>query len=121
MPRRPESPRVRNTANEGSGERGTDTGNLIEPLAHLVRPAPSHEVAVKFQDLGFQHPQLSTKRTQAGARQLGHAPVAGIGNDIEQGLDTTASDPRYNAELGKVGADRMITAVCRRIRRWRVR
>jgi hypothetical protein len=40
----------------------------------------------------------------AGARHrhLGHPSVARIGDDTKQILDTMASDPRHDPELGKM-------------------
>ena len=87
--------------------RRTDTGDLIEPLARLIGSVPGHDPPVKLQDLGFQHPQLGAKRSQARARHLGQPSVAWIGDDIEQVLYTMASDPRHDPELGKMRADRI--------------
>jgi len=68
---------------------------------------PSHDPAVKLQDLGFQHPQLNTESSKTLARHLGQPAVARIGNDLEQIHDTIPSNPRYDPELGKMRADRI--------------
>src|SRR6266700_1859326 len=46
-------------------------------------------------------------RATRHARNLGYAFVTGIGDNIEQCLDPIASDRRDDAELGKMGTDRI--------------
>src|SRR6266568_9482304 len=86
---------------------GPTPGILIEPLACLIGSVPGHDEAIEVQDLGLQHPQLGTKCGETRPRNLRYAVVSGIGDDIEQFLDTIASDRRDDAELGKVSAGRI--------------
>ena len=64
-------------------------------------------MAVELQDLRLEHPQLGAERGETRARNLGHPFVTWIGDDVEQFLDTLASDRRDDPELGKMGADRI--------------
>src|ERR1700757_4692425 len=61
VPSRSESLRIGDAGDQSSGQCRTDTGYLIEPLSRLVGSVPGHDLAIKLQDLGFQHPQLSTE------------------------------------------------------------
>jgi hypothetical protein len=57
--------------------------------------------------LGLEHPQLRAKGGKTLARELWHALVIWIGDDVEQLLDTVAADRRDDPKLGKMGADRV--------------
>src|SRR5215813_6576435 len=56
VPPRSESPRITDAGNQSRGQRRTDAGDLIEPLARLVGSMPGHDQAVELQDLGLQRP-----------------------------------------------------------------
>src|SRR5262249_49502728 len=56
---------------------------------------------------GLQHLQLSSKSCNTFARHIGKPLIARIGNDTEQLFNTPSSDRCDNAELGKMGADRV--------------
>src|SRR5205807_3790500 len=86
---------------------GPTPGNLIEPLARLIGSVPGHDQPVELQDLGLQHPQVGAESDETRPRNLGYAFVTGIGDNIEQCLDPIASDRRDDAELGKMGTDRI--------------
>jgi hypothetical protein len=64
---------------------------------------PGRGQAIELQYLGLQHPQLGAKGGKARARHLGQPFVTGIGDQIEQLINTVASDRRDNPELGKMG------------------
>ena len=66
---------------------------------------PSHDPAVKLQDLRLQHPQLGAKGGETRPCNLRHALVAGIRDNSKQLLNTLPSHRGYNFELGHVGAD----------------
>ena len=68
---------------------------------------PSHDHPIELQDLLFEPEQLGAQSGKTRARNLGHPFVTRIGDDIEQFLDTIASDRRDDAKLGKMGADRI--------------
>src|SRR5215471_2139123 len=87
VPSRSESPRISDAGDQSGGQRRTDAGYLIEPLTRLVGSVPGHDLAIKLQDLGFQHPQLSTESGNTRAGHLGYPLVARIGdNYIERRL-----------------------------------
>jgi hypothetical protein len=67
---------------------------------------PSHDPAIKLQNLCLQHPQLRSQRCQTATRKLRQPLVARIGDHIKQFFDTVASDRGDDPELGKVSADR---------------
>src|SRR5207245_3772374 len=102
-----ESPRITDTGDESGGQRRTDARDLIEPLARLIGSVPGHDQPVELQDLGLQHPQVGAESDETRPRNLGYAFVTGIGDNIEQCLDPIASDRRDDAELGKMGTDRI--------------
>ena len=82
---------------------------------------PSLDAAIEGQYLGFQCHQLGAQRGKARARHFREPGVIDIGNDFQQLLDAVASNRRYDPELCKAGADRVIIAVCWRINKCRVR
>jgi hypothetical protein len=92
----------------------------MKAFARLVGPVPGHDHPIELQDLLLEAEQLSAERGKAGTGNLGHPFVAWVGNNMEQFGDSSTPDRCDNAELGKVSSDR-ITAVCRRMNRWRVR
>jgi hypothetical protein len=99
--------RAHTSSDQGSGQRQTDAADLVELLAYLIGSVPSHDSLVKLQDLGFQHPELGAKRSQARTRQPRQPCIARIGDHIEQVFDPMASDPRHHPELGKMRSDRV--------------
>ena len=66
---------------------------------------PSHDHTVEPQNLLLEPTQLSPKRCEAYAGYLRNSLVTWIGDDIEQFLDTFASDRSDDPELGKMGPD----------------
>src|SRR5215472_16403554 len=68
VPSRSESRRISDAGDQSR----TDDGYLIEPLTRLVGSVPGHDLAIKLQDLGFQHPQLSTESGNTRAGHLGY-------------------------------------------------
>jgi hypothetical protein len=68
---------------------------------------PGHDVAIELQDLRLERTQLRAKGGNTLACDLWHACVIGISDDIEQLFDTVSANRRDDAELGKVGADRI--------------
>jgi hypothetical protein len=88
---------------------------------NIVGSMPGHHYAIALQNLGLQHPQLGAESHDTGTRNLGQPFVARIGNHFEQFIDTLASDRRDDPELGKMKRIALITAVCWRMKRWRVR
>src|SRR5262245_211764 len=51
FPPRSESLRISDAGDQSGGERGTDAGNLIQPLARLIGSVPSHNLTVKVDNL----------------------------------------------------------------------
>ena len=68
---------------------------------------PGHDVAIELQDLRLERTQLRAKGGNTLACDLWHACVIGISDDMEQLFDTVSANRRDDAELGKVGADRI--------------
>jgi hypothetical protein len=64
---------------------------------------PSHDHTVELQNLLLEPTQLSPKCCETHPRNLGQPVVIWIGDDIEQFLDTFASDRGDDPELGKMG------------------
>ena len=62
---------------------------------------------VELQNLLLEPAQLRPESGETCAGNLGNSLVTWIGDDIEQFLDTIASDRSDNSELGKMGADRI--------------
>src|SRR5262249_2357428 len=83
----------------------TNTRDLIEPFARLVRAMPEHDLAIELQDLRFQRMQLGTQSCDTGTCHLRDSFVFRIGEDIEELFEAFAADRRHDAKLGKVGAD----------------
>src|SRR6266581_4106593 len=98
---------ITDAGDQSCGQCWPDARDLIEPLTGLIGSVPSHDQAVELQDLGLQHPQLGAESGETPPRNLGYAFVTGIGDNIEQCLDPIASDRRDDAELGKMGTDRI--------------
>src|SRR4029077_5683390 len=76
VPPRSEGLRVCNTGDQSGGQRRADAGYLIEPSARLIGSVPGHDLAVKLQDLGFQHPQLNSESGNTTTGPLGHPFLA---------------------------------------------
>src|SRR4029453_697888 len=104
---RSESLRVSDAGNQGGGQRRSHAGNLVEPLACLAGAMPSHDQTIELQNLRLQHMKLGAESGDACTCDLGQALVGCIRHDIEQLVDTFASDRRDDPKLGKVGADRI--------------
>ena len=68
---------------------------------------PSHDQTVELQNLLLEPAQLSAECCETRTRDLRNSLVIWIGNDIEQLLDTIASDRRNDPKLGKMGPDRI--------------
>ena len=84
---------------------GADAGDRIEPFARLVRSMPRDDHPVELQNLLFEPAQLSPQCGETGTGYRRNARVSWIGDDIEQRLDTLASDRRDDPELGKMSPD----------------
>ena len=93
----------------------------MKALARLVGPVPGQDHPIELQDLLLEGEQLSTERGKARAGNLWYPLVVQVGNNMQQFRDPFAPNRRDNAELGKVRSDRINTAVCWRMNRWRVR
>ena len=93
----------------------------MKARARLVGPVPGHDQPIELQDLLLEVEQLSAERGKARAGNLWHPFVAGVGNNMQQFRDSFAPDRRDNAELGECARIELITAVCWRMNRWRVR
>ena len=51
IPPRSESFRISDAGDQSGGERGTNAGYLIQPLARLIRSVPGHDLTVKVENL----------------------------------------------------------------------
>jgi hypothetical protein len=60
-----------------------------------------------LENLRLQHPQLSAEIRDTGACNLRHPLIAGVGRHLKKVLHPLASGRRNNAELGKMGSDRL--------------
>ena len=74
----------------------------MKALARLVGSVPGHDHSIELQDLLLEAEQLIAQCGKTRARNLRHTFVIRIGDDIEQFLDTFASDRRDDPELGKM-------------------
>jgi hypothetical protein len=81
-------------ATKGGGQRRTDAGDRIEPLACFAGAMPGPDQAVELQNLRLQHPQVGAESGNTGTCDLRQSFVICVGNDAEQLLDTIASDRR---------------------------
>ncbi len=68
---------------------------------------PGIDLPVKLQDLHAQLLELVAKSQHALPGKVRDALVIGIGDNVEQLLDAAAADPRDNAELRQMRADRI--------------
>src|SRR5450631_4877851 len=68
---------------------------------------PGPDQSVKLQYLLLDLPQLSPEFQETCAGHFRNPPVAWIGYDIEQFLDTAAPNRRNDPELGKMAPDRV--------------
>jgi hypothetical protein len=71
--------------------------------ARLTGSVPGSDHTVKLQNLLFQPSQLSSECQETRAGYLRDSLVVGIGDDLQQFLDTIAADRRDNPKLGKMG------------------
>src|SRR5262249_29029424 len=92
VPPRSEGPGIGNTGDQRCCQRRTDTGDRIQPLARRVRSMPGNDASVELQDLGLQRPQLTAESRNTRTGHLGEPAVGWIGDDLQQLLDTPASD-----------------------------
>jgi hypothetical protein len=74
------------------GQHRTDAGRFIEPHAHLVGSVPGPQQPVELQYLLLDPPQLSSERRETRTSYIRNPLVVWVGDDIEQFLDTIASD-----------------------------
>ena len=93
----------------------------MKALARLAGPVPRHDHPVELHNLLLEAEELSTERRKARTGNLRHPLVARVGNDMQRFRDTFTPDRRDNAELGECARIELITAVCWRMNRWRVR
>ena len=68
---------------------------------------PGIDHAVELQDLRLEHPQLHAQRHDTRACNFWNPIVTSICHDREQFLNAPAADRRNDAELRKVGTDRI--------------
>src|SRR3954467_555977 len=113
---RSESTGVSNTRDQGGRQHRPDPGNVMKALARLVGPVPGHNHPIELQDLLLDTEQLSTERGKARTGNLRHPLVAWVGNNMQQ-RPTGATMPN-SARCARI---ELITAVCWRMNRWRVR
>jgi hypothetical protein len=112
---------ITNTGDQSGGEGWTDARDIVKPLTDRVRSVPSHDLAVEREDLGFQHLKLGAKGGNAPTRHVGQSLIAQISGDIEQLFDTLAPNRCNDPKFSEMAAIALITAVCWRMNRWRVR
>src|SRR6202023_650946 len=92
-------------SDQTSGQHRTDPRCFFEPHAHLVRAVPGPDQPVELQYLLLDPAQLSSECQETCTGHFRNPPVAWIGDDIEQFLDTVTPDRRNDPELGKMGPD----------------
>jgi hypothetical protein len=93
----------------------------VKALARLVGSVPGHDHPIELQELLLEAEQLSAERGKARTGNLGHPFVAWVGNNMQQfrtPLRPTGATMRNSARCARI---ELITAVCRRMNRWRVR
>src|SRR6476620_8051499 len=93
----------------------------MKALARFVGPVPGHDQSIELHNLLLETEQLSAERGETCAGNLRHPPVAWVGNNMQKFRNPFAPDRRDNAKLGKCARIALITAVCWRMNRWRVR
>ena len=64
--------------------------------------APGDDAPVELQDPVFQATQLTAESSQARASHLGHPTIVWIGDDLQELLDTTASNRSNYPEVSKI-------------------
>ena len=79
----------------------------MKALARFVGPVPGHDQSIELHNLLLETEQLSAERGETCAGNLGHPPVAWVGNNMQKFRNPFAPDRRDNAKLGKVRADRI--------------
>jgi hypothetical protein len=92
-----------------------DLRDLIEPLARLVGSVPGVDPTVELQDLRLEHPELGAERGETRTRNLGPATTA---SSSSTPLRPTGASIPNSARWARIA---LITAVCWRMNRWRVR
>ena len=93
----------------------------MKALARFVGPGPSHDQSIELHNLLFESEQLSAERGETCAGNLRHPPVAWVGNNMQKFRDPfapTGATMRNSARCARIA---LITAVCWRMNRWRVR
>ena len=73
---------------------------------------PGDDASVELQDLGLHCSQLTAESSKTRAGHIRQPAVGWIGNDFQQVLDTPAPEGSNDPELGQIGADEVMTAVC---------
>src|SRR6476646_4031153 len=93
----------------------------MKALARFVGPVPSHDQSIELHNLLFETEQLSAERGETCAGNLRHPPVAWVGNNMQSSvtpLRPTGATMPNSARCARIA---LITAVCWRMNRWRVR
>src|SRR5258705_7574913 len=119
---RSEGPGVSNTRYQSGCQYRTDPGNVMKALARLVGPVPGHDHPIKLQDLLLEAKQLSAERGKARAGNLRHPSVA-LGSATTCSSSVTPLRPTgaIMPNSARCARIELITAVCWRMNRWRVR
>src|SRR5258707_15489205 len=118
---RPEGPGVSNTRDQSGRQHRTDPGNVMKALARLAGPVPGHDHPIELQDLLLEAEQLSAERGKARTGNLRHPFVARVGNNMQQFRDTFTPTSAIMPNSARCARIELITAVCWRMNRWRVR
>src|SRR5262249_38411454 len=113
--------RIGNAGNQRRGQHMTNARDRIEPLARLVGSMPGRDHAVELQELCFQGSQLGAESHETGACNLGQSFVTCTATTLSScsiPLRPTAATMPNSARWARIA---LITAVCWRINRCRVR
>ena len=89
--------------------------------ARLVGPVPSQDHPIELHNLLLEAEQLSAKSGKAGTGNLRHPLVTWVGNNRQQFGDSFTPDRRDKCRTRQGARIELITAVCWRMNRWRVR
>src|SRR6478752_3495124 len=112
---------VSDAGDQGRSQHWADAGDRIEPLARLIRSVPSHDHPIELQNLFLEPAQLTPSaarhiRATTGTR-LSLASVTTLSN-VSIPLRPTGATIPNSARWARIT---LITAVCWRMNRWRVR
>src|SRR5436309_10017305 len=118
---RSESTGVSNTRDQGGCQHRPDPGNVMKALARLVGPVPGHNHPIELQDLLLDTEQLSAERGRH-ARATSDTPLslgsATICSSAVTPLRPPGATMPNSARCARI---ELITAICWRMNRWRVR